>query len=56
MASLNDIQDAAVARTGRIGRYFELGVSAVAISMSGRSRNQGRDNAAHIGSEVIARL
>jgi hypothetical protein len=40
----------------RIGRYRELGESAVARSISGRSRNQWCDNAAHIGAEVIAKL
>jgi probable F420-dependent oxidoreductase len=40
----------------RIGRYEELGVSAVAVPVSGRTRNQWCDNAAYIGAEVIAKL
>jgi hypothetical protein len=40
----------------RIGRYRELGVSAVAVSVSGRSRNEWCDNAAQIGVDVIAQL
>jgi hypothetical protein len=40
----------------RIGRYQELGVSAVAVPVSGRTRGQWRDNAAYIGGEVIAKL
>lgn len=40
----------------RIGRYRELGVSAVAVAVSGSTRNQWCDNAAHIGEHVIAKL
>ncbi|MEV3901113.1 TIGR03619 family F420-dependent LLM class oxidoreductase [Mycobacterium sp. NPDC050551] len=40
----------------RIGRFRELGVSAVAISVSGRTRNEWCDNAAFIGEHVIAQI
>lgn len=40
----------------RIGRYRDLGASAVAVTVKGRTRTQWCDNAAHIGAEVIAKL
>jgi len=38
----------------RISRYRELGVSAVAVTVSGRTRSEWCDNAARIGADVIA--
>ena len=40
----------------RIHRYRELGVTAVAVSVTGRTRNEWCDNAAQIGADVIAQL
>jgi probable F420-dependent oxidoreductase len=40
----------------RIGRYRDLGVSAVAVSVAGRTRREWCDNAAFIGAEVIEKL
>ena len=40
----------------RIGRYQEIGVSALAVTVSGRTRSEWCDNAEHIGAEVIAKL
>lgn len=40
----------------RICRYRELGVSAVAVPVSGRTRDEWCDNAERIGVEVIAQL
>ena len=40
----------------RISRYRELGVSAVAVPVTGRTRNEWCDNAERIGADVIAKL
>jgi probable F420-dependent oxidoreductase len=40
----------------RIGRYRDLGVSAVAVVVAGRTRQEWCDNAAYIGTEVIEKL
>jgi probable F420-dependent oxidoreductase len=40
----------------RIGRYRDLGVSAVAVTVSGKTRDEWCDNAARIGADVIAKL
>jgi hypothetical protein len=40
----------------RIGSYRELGVSAAAVAVKGRTRAEWCDNAERIGAEVIAKL
>lgn len=40
----------------RIGRFHDLGVTAVGVSVSGRTRREWCDNAEFIGAEVIAKL